>query len=215
MQTAEPDPVLHLDLPVHGGVAARTVAGRRLPALPLAIAVVVVLAGGGAVHVRLLDGPPGRDAAGHAGVRRARPSSRSGTRTTRSTSATPAARSTASALDPGRDPRHDRVARRPVLLLPDVGRVPPEPAGDQRPVRGDRRRDRDAGAPTGRRAARRSGRTAVLVIVDAARRARRPRRPACVAGDLVLAADGVALDGLTVDERPRPDPRPEGHRWST
>ena len=46
---------------------------------------------------------------------------------------------------PGRDPRDDRRARRSVLLVPHLRRVPRQPAGHQRPVRGDRRGDRDAG----------------------------------------------------------------------
>ena len=62
--------------------------------------------------------------------------------------------------DPGRHPGDDRVARRPVLRLSDLGPVPPEPAGHQRPVRGDRRRSWPRRRPTARRAARRSGRPA-------------------------------------------------------
>ena len=46
---------------------------------------------------------------------------------------------------PGRHPRDDRFARRPVLRLPVRRRLPQEPAGHQRPVRGDRRRDHVAG----------------------------------------------------------------------
>ena len=152
----------------------------------------------GALPVRLHDGSPGGDRARHARRPRPRPSSRSGTPTTRSTSGTPAARSIATSADPGRDPGDDRRARRPVLHVPHVRGVPPEPAGDQRPVRGDRRRDRDPGDRRDARVARRSGRTATCSS-PARWRARRPSAPASVAGDLVLEADGASLDGLTVD----------------
>jgi carboxyl-terminal processing protease len=45
METVEPDPVLQLDLPVMAAAPAAQIAGRRLRALPLAIAVVVILGG--------------------------------------------------------------------------------------------------------------------------------------------------------------------------
>ena len=45
----------------------------------------------------------------------------------------------------GRHQGHDRRPRRSVLLVPHVGGVPRQPAGRQRPVRGDRRRDRVRG----------------------------------------------------------------------
>ena len=101
--------------------------------------------------------------------------------------------------DPGRDPGDDRRARRPVLGVPHVGGVPPEPAGHQRPVRGDRRRDRHAGGGRDARAARRSGRTA---ISSSSRRspARRPRRPGSWPATSSCRVDGASLDGLTVDE---------------
>ena len=47
-------------------------------------------------------------------------------------------------LDRRRDPGHDRRARRPVLRLPQPRRVPPVAAGPVGPVRGHRRRGRDA-----------------------------------------------------------------------
>ena len=73
------------------------------------------------------------------------------------------------------------------------------PPGPVRPVRGHRRRDRD------RRRERRDER-----LHDARARlhphrrrarsrARRPRRPGLQAGDAIVAVDGAALDGLTVD----------------
>ena len=100
---------------------------------------------------------------------------------------------------PGRHPRHDRRARRPVLGVPDLGRVPPEPAGDQRPVRGHRRRDRDAGARRHARAAPRSARDCRLVVTkpidglagrQGGRQGRRRRD---------LGRRRLPLDGLTVD----------------
>ncbi|HEX5149718.1 MAG TPA: S41 family peptidase [Candidatus Limnocylindrales bacterium] len=45
MHTAEPDPVLHLDVPATAVSPPTQLAGRRLRALPLAIAVVVILGG--------------------------------------------------------------------------------------------------------------------------------------------------------------------------
>jgi len=45
METAEPDPVLHLEVPAAAVLPPAQLAGRRLRALPLAIAVVVILGG--------------------------------------------------------------------------------------------------------------------------------------------------------------------------
>ena len=71
-------------------------------------------------------------------------------------------------------------------------------AGHQRRVRGHRRRDRDESRRTARRAARRSGPTAGSSSSRPI--AGSPAETAgMLAGDLVLAADGVSLDGLTVD----------------
>ena len=47
----------------------------------------------------------------------------------------------------GRDPRHDRVPRRPVFVVPVLGGLPQEPPGHLRPVRGHRRRDVGAQPP--------------------------------------------------------------------
>ena len=97
---------------------------------------------------------------------------------------------------------------RPVLGLPDLRRVPREPARDQRPVRGDRRRDRGTGAGWHRG-------------LLAARRRLPPRRHQAARG--VAGREGGRDDrrhrrlGRWHDARrpdgrcrARPDPRPEG-----
>ena len=84
------------------------------------------------------------------------------------------------------------------------------PPGHQRRVRGHRRGDRDAGRRRRRRAARRSAPDCRLVIV--APLAGSPAAKAGLrTGDLVLAVDGVALDGLTVDGARERIRGPEGH----
>ena len=99
---------------------------------------------------------------------------------------------------PGRDQGDDRRPRRPVLLVPDLRGVPPQPAGDQRPVRGHRRRDRDAGPR--RRAGLRDARPRLPARDRRRRSTGSPAEKAgLLAGDLVLAIDGDPLDGLTVD----------------
>ena len=131
--------------------------------------------------------------------------------TTRSSSASPAA-TTTSRPRPRRDQGHGRLARRPVLGLPDARAVPPGPPGPVRPVRGDRRRDRDAGRegrrrPTARRSAPTASSSSSRPIEGS------PSEKAGIkAGDAIVAVDGAALDGLTVDAAREQGPRQEGHR---
>ncbi len=161
----------------------------------------------GPLPVGLLDGPPGRRRAGHAAVgirgvpavlghvpRDRRPLRRR--------------RGRSDADRPGRHPGDDQRPRRPVLGLPDLRRVPREPARDRRPVRGDRRRDRIAGAGWHGR-------------LLAARRRLPPRRHQAARGvagreggrhDRRHRGLGRWHDARRPDGRWRagPDPRPEG-----
>ena len=86
---------------------------------------------------------------------------------------------------------------RPVLVLPDLGRVPREPAGHQRRVRGDRRRDRDAGLRRHAGLFARSGPTCRLVIV--APIGGSPAEKAGLRPATCPRHGGVPLDGLSVD----------------
>ena len=177
---------------------------------PISVVLVAILAGSGLFLSGYTLGPSGRVRPGDAGLRGRRPSSRSGTPTTPSATATPAARSTATTLDPGRHPRDDRVARRSVLgvLTSDQYRQSLQGISGQfegiGAEIGRRRR------PTARRAARRSGRPAASSSpsrstgspAEAAGSARRHRR----VGRRRLARWPDGRRGT------RQDPRAEGHR---
>ena len=98
---------------------------------------------------------------------------------------------------PGRHPRDDRALDDPYSSLPQLRRVPPTPRGHQRRVRGHRR-EIETKPPTGRQGCATLGPDCRLLII--APIAGSPAEAAGIlAGDLVLAADGVSLDGLTVD----------------
>ena len=122
--------------------------------------------------------------------RRTPRSARSGTPTTRSRERYAGGDGRPRDDRPGRHPRDDRVARRSVLVVPDLGRVPLQPAGH-------RRRSSRASAPRSRpgradgtQGCATLGPTCRLVIVapiggsPAEKAGLRP-------GDLVLATDGV------------------------
>ena len=143
-------------------------------------------------------GPTGRRRAGHAGLATALRSSRSGTPTTRSATATRAARSTAATLVQGAIKGMIDVARRPVLAVPvsptSTARASRASAASSRGSAPRSRRRR----PTERRAARRSGPACRLVIITPLDGS--PAEQAgLLAGDLVLAVGRRPLDGLTVD----------------
>ena len=88
----------------------------------------------------------------------------------------------------------------PYSDVPQLDPVPREPAGHQRPVRGHRRGDRARRRRTAPKAARRSGPLAGSWSPSRCP-GRRPRRPGCSAGDVVLSVDGMSLDGLTIEAR--------------
>ena len=162
-----------------------------------------------AVHVRLLDGPPDRGRAGHAGQRGTafRPfwdtyhtiSDRyAGGEVDREAIVQGAIRGMIEALED------------PVLLVPDLGRVPLEPAGHQRASSRASARRSPPRPPTGPRAARRWAPTAGW---SSSRRsaARRPRRPACGRATSSWRPTASPLDGLTVDGARERIRGPEGH----
>ena len=166
----------------------------------VAIVVVAVLAGGALFMSGYTLGRQAAAAAGHAGLGGRRRSSRSGTPTTRSPTGTPAATSIASALDPGRDPGDDRRARRPVFGLPDLARSTATACrGSAASSRGSAPRSRPQ-APDGTEGC------AHARAPTAGSSSSRPidgspaEKAGLLTGDLVLAADGTSLDGLTVDD---------------
>ena len=152
-----------------------------------------------AVHVGLHAGRPAPPISRARRSRTTRRSSRSGTPTTRSTTATPAARSTASALVTGAIKGMIESLGDPYSVVPHARRVPPEPAGHQRPVRGDRRRDRDARRRTATQGCTTLGPRLPARGHHADRRARRPRRPGCSPATSSWRPTASSLDGLTVD----------------
>ena len=167
------------------------------PILLVAIAVVAVLAGGALFMSGLHARPPDRASSRARRSARTRRSARSGTPTTRSTTATPAATSTATRSSRARsagmiealgDPYSSYLTSEEYRdsLQGISGEF--EGIGAEIATAGRRRdaglRDPRAGLPARhRRAARRLA----------------GREGRAAPGDLVLAADGVSLDGLTVD----------------
>ncbi len=162
----------------------------------------------GPVPVRLQPGSPDRVRSGHSGLRGHRlPAVLGHVPHHRGSICRRERRS--DDRDPGRHPRDDRLARRSVLGVHDVGRVSRQPPEHQRPVRGDRCRPRvgvagwDPGVraarkglpPGGHRAARRVARTASRSVGRRRHRPGRWRRR--------RRADGRC--------RARQDPRAQGH----
>ena len=171
---------------------------RRLPLLSISIAVVAILAG----SALFMSGYSlGRQAAGDPGT----PASDvAAFQPFWDTYHSISDRYAGGAVDqtlghPGRHPRDDRFARRPVLRLPVGRRLPQEPAGHQRPVRGDRRRDHVAGRRRdGRLRAARSGLPARGDPADprlAGRDRRRPGRATSSSRSTARALDGLDVDG--------------------
>ena len=168
--------------------------------LAIAVAVVAVLAGGALFMSGFLVGQRLDAQPGHADQPARTPSSRSGTRTRRSRTATPAATSTS------RRSIHGAIKGMVESLGdPYSAYLTPEeyqsgPAGPLRPVRGDRRRDRRRG----RRRAQTSdcatlGADCILIVVSPIDGSP-AEKAGLLAGDAILAIDGATLDGLTVDE---------------
>ena len=166
---------------------------------------------GRAVHVRRPRRRAPRRAA--RARRRAGPtsSSRSGTPTRRSRTATPAATSTSRRSIRG-------AIRGMVESLGDPYSAYLTPEEYQSGLQDLSGQFEGIGAEIGTRSTRRADeptarRSAPTASSSSSRRsmARRPRRPGLVAGDAILAIDGAGLDGLTVDAAREQGPRQEGH----
>ena len=196
MHPADPDPVVSFDPPATAMPMTAPVAPRRLRALPLAIAVVVVL-GGSALFMSGYS--MGRQSADQPGTPALEESAFEPFWDTYATINDRYAGGDGRPQhpDPGRDPRHDRVPGRPVFLVHDLGRVPHQSPGNQRTVRGigaeiaTQASDGSQGCTT-------LGPDCRLLITNPIEGS--PAKLAgLLAGDLVLEADGVSLDGLSVE----------------
>ena len=102
-------------------------------------------------------------------------------------------------VDPGRHPRDDRVARRPVLRVPDLGRVPRRACrASAASSRGSAPRSASQ-APDGTQGCAPLGPTCRLDRHRADRRDRPPRRPASPSATSSSRSTARRVDGLTVD----------------